>query len=137
MEGPGGEEKTAPTFNTRVLDAGSRQSPHPPPDNRGSERGGALRESPSEWAAVRGRQAGPGPQGRVADRRQGLTHSPCRAARSLPGSGRSLCSRTLAGPSPGGGGGNAGGGGCSTGSAQPEPSASLRLLYKPARNNES
>lgn len=61
MEGPIGEEGTAPTVKTRVLGAGSGQSPYSRPETPGSERGGALRESPSARAAVRGQKAGPGP----------------------------------------------------------------------------
>lgn len=54
--------------------------------------------------------SGSGPESRARSpgpdlvRRQGRVDSPWRAARFLQGSGWSLCSRTLAGPSPGGGG---------------------------------
>lgn len=142
MEGPIGEEGTAPTFNTCVLGARSGQSPHSRQENRGSERGGALRECPSAWTAVRGPKAGPGPQDRAA----GAPETEGRAERTHHGGRRgpfkAAGGRFAAGPWLGhhlgeGGGGNAGGGGCKTGSAQPEPSASPRLLYKPARNNES
>lgn len=108
MKGPTGEERTAPTFSTRVLGARSGQSSPSWPENRGSERHGALRQSPSARDSCSGTESrvsspGPGRQG-TGDRRQGRTNSPWRVARSLQGSGWSLCSRTLAGPSPGGGG---------------------------------
>ena len=109
MKGPTGEERTAPTSSTRVLGARSGQSSPSWPENRGSERDGALRQSSSARDSCSGPESrvsspGPGRQG-TGDRRQGRTNSPWRVARSLQGSGWSLCSRTLAGPSPGGGGG--------------------------------
>lgn len=137
MEGPTGEERTAPTSSTRVLGARSGQSSPSRPDSRGSERGGALRQSPS----ARGRKAalapqgpaagGPGTEGRAERTHHGGWRGPFKAA------GGRFAAGPWLGHHLGEGGGNAGGGGCSAGSAQPEPSASPRLLYKPARNNES
>lgn len=141
MEGPTGEDRTAPTFSTRLLGARSGQSSHSRPENRGSERGGALRQSPSARAAVRGRKAGSAPQGPATGRpgtesRAERTHHGGRRGPFKAAGGRFAAGPWL-GHHLGEGGGNAGGGGCRTGSAQPEPSASPRLLYKPARNNES
>ena len=96
---------------------------------------------PAHGTAVRGRKAASAPQGPAA-RAPGTEG---RAERTHHGGWRgpfkAAGGRFAAGPwlghHLGEGGGNASGGGCSTGSAQPEPSASPRLLYKPARNNES
>lgn len=60
-------EGTAPTFNMRVLGAGSGENPHPWPENQDSERGGALRESPRKGSEQFG--AGkPGPIPRAGPR---------------------------------------------------------------------
>lgn len=89
--GPGGRERSVPIFSVGKLRLRKGAAPSGIP--------------PGARAAVCGRKAGPGLEDRTADRRQqGRAHSPWRAERSLPGSGRSLCSRTRAGPSPGGGG---------------------------------
>lgn len=128
----------APTFNTRVLGAGNGQSPH---SLRGKPR---LREGrrpsgvPQRMGLGSGPKAGPqvlraGPQ--TEGRAERTHHSGWRGPFKAAG-GRFAAGPWL-GHHLGEGAGNAGGGGCSTGSAQPEPSASLRLLYKPARNNES
>lgn len=141
IKGLTGEERTAPTFSTHVLGTRCGQSSHSRPENRGSERGGALWESPSARAAVRGRKAGSAPQGPAAggpgaEGRAKRTHHGGRRGPFKAASGRFAAGPWL-GHHLGEGGGNAGGRGCRTGSAQPEPSASPRLLYKPARNNES
>lgn len=131
-------EGTAPTFNMRVLGAGSGQNPHPWPESQESERGGALRESPRKGSERFG--AGkPGPIPRAGPRTKTGPSGLTMAGGAVPSRQRVVALQ----PDPGWaitwgrGGGNAGGGGCRTGSAQPEPSASPRQLYKPARNNES
>lgn len=118
MEGPTGEERTAPTFSTRVLGARSGQSSPSRPENRAQRGAAPCGSPPTHGAAVRGRKAalappgpaarGPGTEGRAERTHHGGWRGPFKAA------GGRFAAGPWLGHHLGEGGGNASGGGCST-----------------------